>query len=547
MVRLHGGLRSSAAAVVAVGTGALAGGALADVPAPRQISVDPFTDTAGQHETAVEPDSFSFGNTVVAVFQVGRMLSGGASGIGWASSRDGGRSWTSGVLPSLTVHGTPAGPFARVSDPVIAYDRVHGVWLANVLAIREQGQGLVSSLVVGRSTDGVTWSGPVVVSPEETGLFTHDKNWIACDNGAASPHAGRCYVAWTGAQGAAMALSTSDDGGLTWSAATTVPTAVGSGWQPVTRPDGALVVVYEGSQTVEAVRSTDGGRTFGPRIVVSALRVAAVPGMRTPSLPSVEVDAAGTIYAAWHDCRYRTGCDTNDIVFTSSPDGTRWTRARRVATARTLGGRSHFVAGLGVDPSTSGGQTRLAVAFYVATETCLSDGCGVQPRFIASADAGRTWSAVEVLAPIEATSSYPNTAGGRFAGDYISTSFTNGGTAVPVFAAASAPFDGRFHQGVFATAIPPLPAATRPVALGAVHVTRTRTRLSAAASITGDVFSPIVSCRLPGVRARVVNARVFGGRAVCVWSLRPGRRGRGTIAVSTPEAEASRTFTFRAR
>src|ERR687892_243615 len=101
----------------------LAGAAAAAVPPAQQISLDPFTDTLGQHETAVEPDSFSFGDTVVAVFQVGRIVSGGATGIGWATSTDGGRTWRSGLLPALTIHQSPAGRLTRVSDPVIAYDR----------------------------------------------------------------------------------------------------------------------------------------------------------------------------------------------------------------------------------------------------------------------------------------------------------------------------------------------------------------------------------------------------------------------------------------
>jgi hypothetical protein len=94
----------------------------AAVPTPQQISVDPFTDIGGQHETAVEPDSFSTGNDLVAVFQVGRRMTGGASGIGYATSHDGGRTWRSGVLPFAMSPGS----LDLVSDPAIAYDRVHG-------------------------------------------------------------------------------------------------------------------------------------------------------------------------------------------------------------------------------------------------------------------------------------------------------------------------------------------------------------------------------------------------------------------------------------
>jgi hypothetical protein len=536
--------------VAAAGVAALAGGADADVPAPRQISVDPFTNASGQHKTAVEPDSFSFGDTVVAVFQVGRIVGGGASGIGWARSTDGGRNWSAGVLPALTVHGTPAGPYSRVSDPVVAFDRFHGTWLASVLAIRDVGPEPVSSLVTSRSADGAAWSDPVVTSSEEGGLRMHDKNWIACDNGAASPNAGRCYVTWTRSDRGVLALSSSSDGGETWSTTALVPAARGSGWQPVVQPNGTLVVVYEGERTVESVRSRDGGRTFDSPVVVSSLRTASVPGMRAPSLPSVEVDAAGRIVAGWHDCRFRAGCSTNDIVYASSADGTRWTRVRRVRTAPALDGFNHFVAGLGVDSSTRGAHTRLAAAFYVLTPRgCSAVICRVQPHFVSSGDDGRTWSSPEQLAPAQPQDAYPNSDAGRFAGDYISTSFTSDGTAVPVFAAASAPFDGRFHQGVFATAIPPLPPTTRPLSVGPVRVVPRRPRaggrVTVSAPLSGAIAGARVSCAAP--RARLVGARIAAGRAVCTWHVRARGRVSVKITVTTPEAEAARRVTFSTR
>jgi len=38
-----------------------------------QLSTDTFTDTDAQHMTEVEPDTFSFGSTIVSAFQVGRI------------------------------------------------------------------------------------------------------------------------------------------------------------------------------------------------------------------------------------------------------------------------------------------------------------------------------------------------------------------------------------------------------------------------------------------------------------------------------------------
>src|SRR5437763_8236073 len=62
-----------------------------------KISEDPFGSVAGavgQHATEVEPDSFSFGLTTVAAFQTGRVLDGGSTDIGFATSNDGGAHWT---------------------------------------------------------------------------------------------------------------------------------------------------------------------------------------------------------------------------------------------------------------------------------------------------------------------------------------------------------------------------------------------------------------------------------------------------------------------
>jgi len=84
-----------------------------------RLSVDPYANTDSQHETAVEPDSFSFGSTVVAAFQVGRREGGAASNIGTAVSSDAGRTWQRSFLPGTTVYATPPGPELAASDPSV--------------------------------------------------------------------------------------------------------------------------------------------------------------------------------------------------------------------------------------------------------------------------------------------------------------------------------------------------------------------------------------------------------------------------------------------
>ena len=128
---------------------------------PTPISDDPYTDggSGHQHKTQLEPDSFAFGQTIVALTQSGRWFGGGgASNLVFSTSQNGGRTWTTGGLPGTTVNS--GGPWPRISDPSIAFDPQDNVWLALGLGIDAGGNGHI--LLVNRSTDGgLTWSNPV--------------------------------------------------------------------------------------------------------------------------------------------------------------------------------------------------------------------------------------------------------------------------------------------------------------------------------------------------------------------------------------------------
>ena len=104
-----------------------------------QVSTDPYTNAASQHRTEVEPDTFVAGSTIVSAFQVGRVFGGGAANIGWATSTNSGATWTNGFLPGTTTVASPAGPFSAISDPAVAFDARHNVWLISSLGIRSNG------------------------------------------------------------------------------------------------------------------------------------------------------------------------------------------------------------------------------------------------------------------------------------------------------------------------------------------------------------------------------------------------------------------------
>ncbi len=184
---------ASVALLVLVGGLALAASVYAGSVVATPISSDPYTNPTSQHRTQLEPDSFGWGNTVVATFQTGRFFDGGSSNIGWATTTNAGRTWTTGMLPVTTIFATPAGPWARISDPAVAYDPLHDVWMISTLAIDASVSG--AAVLTSRSTDGgLTWQNPVTTSLS-TGSF-YDKNWITCDTWAQSPHYGNCYQEW---------------------------------------------------------------------------------------------------------------------------------------------------------------------------------------------------------------------------------------------------------------------------------------------------------------------------------------------------------------
>ena len=147
----------------------------------RRLSRDPYTTADAQHETEVEPDSFTFGRTTVATFQVGRRFDGAATNAGWAVTTNDGATWRSGLLPGLTTASSPPGRNARASDPVVAYDSAHATWLISTLAL----EGPTTRLEINRSANGATWSTAVTALEERADEgIAFDKNWLACEQHA---------------------------------------------------------------------------------------------------------------------------------------------------------------------------------------------------------------------------------------------------------------------------------------------------------------------------------------------------------------------------
>ena len=421
-----------------------------------QISSDPYTDSQAQHATEVEPDTFSFGTTVVSVFQVGRVSGGGASNIGWATSTDSGQTWTHGFLPGTTAN--TGGPYGQVSDASIAYDAKDNIWMTSWLGINSSG---TVDVEVSRSSDAKTWGNPVTVA---TGSF-YDKNWTVCDDHSASPYYGHCYTEYDDANaGDAEHMKTSTDAGLTWGAQRSPADAPsGLGGQPVVQPNGTVVVPFSSasSNAERAFVSTNGGTSWGSSVQIATVShhtVAGLEAVRAPRdtlrespLPSAEIDAAGKVYVAWSDCRFRSGCPSNDIILSTSTNGTTWSAPFRVPIDAVSSTADHFTPGIGVDPSSSGGTARIGLTYYYYPQAnCTDTTCQLNAGYTSSTDGGTTWSTPTQLAGPMTLAWLPNTSQGRMFGDYISTSVLAGGNAVTVIPVAHAPSGSTFDVGMYA-------------------------------------------------------------------------------------------------
>ena len=406
-----------------------------------QVSADPYTNTTSFHATEVEPDTFASGSTIVAAFQVGRFEDGGASNVGWATSTDGGKTWTNGFLPAITKLATPPGPYDRDTDPSVAYDAKHGAWMISSLPLTTGGGLRGAAVVVSRSTDGgLTWGDPVTVA-NAGGTSDFDKNWTACDGTPTSPSYGNCYTEWDDfGHSNHLRMSVSTDGGLTWRSST-VPNSTVIGGQPVVQPNGTVVVPIDtGSESkVESFVSTNGGSSYtGPFTIAGISTHREAGNFRSDALPSAEVDGSGKVYVAWADCRFRTGCSANDIVLSTSTDGVTWTAPARVPIDGTTSGVDHFLPGLAVDAGTSGSSAHLTLLYHSYPNTsCSSSTCQLDVGYVASPDGGATWTTpIQLAGPITLTW-LPLTSQGYMVGDYVSTSYA-GGKAHPVFMNATA-------------------------------------------------------------------------------------------------------------
>lgn len=420
-----------------------------------KLSTDTFTNTYSEHRSEVEPQTYAWRSTIVAAFQVARVFDGGGADVGFATSKDAGNTWTSGYLPGLTIN-YRGGSFTAASDASVVYDAKHGVWLISTLPILNNNAEAVG---VSRSTDGTNWSKPIIV--DNSG--SDDKNWITCDNSPSSKFYGHCYTEWDEpGLGDLIFMSTSTDGGLTWGPPkNTADQASGLGGQPLVQPNGTVVVPIDGFGGMISFVSTDGGASWSRTYNIANQNFRGQDGgLRSPGLPSAALDQSGKIYVVWPDCSFRHACATDDIIMSTSTNGTKWAAPVRIPIDPITSTVDHFIPGLGIDGGTStstGGKPHIAMTYYYYPNASCGNSCQLNVGFTLSQDGGVTWTAGKKLAGPMTLSWLPPSQNGLMVADYLSTAFANG-NAFGVFAVASAPTNGKLNQAMYTTKTPLMPS-----------------------------------------------------------------------------------------
>jgi hypothetical protein len=423
-----------------------------------RVSIDNLTNSDSDHKTEVEPDIFAWGDTIVSTFHVARRpgsIGWGSGDIGYATSTDEGKTWTHGDLPGLTVN-YENGTFGAAADPSVAYDAKHATWMISTLPLvgLNANAGKIGDVAVSLSSDGLTWGNPIMI--DSTAL--DDKNWSVCDNTTTSPYYGNCYTEWDQAYGTGdVLMSVSSDGGQTWGPG--LPSsdhAGGLGGEPLVQPNGTVIVPFQGGG-IDVFSSTNGGKSWGKSEAIATIDFHTVAaGMRDPDLPSAAIDGAGTVYVVWSDCRFRKNCAENDVVMSTSSNGTTWSSVVRIPIDATTSTVDHFLPGIGIDPSTSGSSAHITIVYYYYTNTnCSLSTCELYAGYTSSTDGGATWTAgAEIAGPMK-VGSLPVSDNGPMLADYIGVTYSNGNayTVIPLAAALK----GTTYNEAMYTTKTPLP------------------------------------------------------------------------------------------
>jgi hypothetical protein len=295
-------------------------------PAPQSLrfGAQAFTTPANRIVNDRSGDSGASAQSETSVAAVGDLLvaawndSQGGISEGWATSVNGGQTWTDhGVLPSSV---PSVSGFRWTSDPVLAVNEKTGAVYFSALCDFSEGGVLRSGVgVVKGRWNGLTfqWGTPVIardLPPSEP-----DKEWVVADSVS-----GRVYLSYSrfpSTGGDVIDFQWADSSAAVWSAPQQLSlnnvAEIGfvQGSRPVVDGDGRLLVMYEligagFADYYRVRRSLDGGVTFSSPVTAESLYTnfgTGAPGFNRPNgvdFAGISVDRShglnrGRFYLSW--------------------------------------------------------------------------------------------------------------------------------------------------------------------------------------------------------------------------------------------------------
>ena len=211
----------------------------------QEPSVDVLVNqitTNDQHEPTLAVDPTNPNNVLVGA----KDWRTGPKQVWYYRSSDGGRTWVDGHINDFPTE------LPNQSDPVLAFD-ASGTAYFSILGYN-QNDFTIGGLFVSKSTDkGVTWQKPVLVSSNSNTIF-NDKEWITTDQSNNPATKGYVYTTWTlfttlsaNQERGDIAVSRSTDGGKTFSPrviANLPEQSSNQGSFPAIGPNGEVYVLY---------------------------------------------------------------------------------------------------------------------------------------------------------------------------------------------------------------------------------------------------------------------------------------------------------------
>ncbi|MFN8586641.1 MAG: hypothetical protein U0704_02480 [Candidatus Eisenbacteria bacterium] len=258
-----------------------AGPASGNAVGPTNVRCNnPSGDTAGDGQC--ETSLVAWHQYMLAAWNDGKGFHDGSQQFqGWATSTDGGLTWTDrGTIPLPTGDAN----WSWTSDPVLAVNSRTGAFYFSALVDPDGAAGSTNGIAVvkGRFTNSTfAWGNPSLVRSVNYSTDFLDKQWIAVD-----PGTGKVYVSYTrfASNVSEINFQASDSSLTSWSSPLLISVTSNNanlderglvqGSRPVVGPDGTLFVMYYRIGLVDVdyqrvAKSTNFGASFGAPVTAT--------------------------------------------------------------------------------------------------------------------------------------------------------------------------------------------------------------------------------------------------------------------------------------